>query len=40
MKSMAKQKRGQSSAAIDDLVGGRIRERRIMLGLTSSNSPK
>jgi transcriptional regulator with XRE-family HTH domain len=34
MKSMAKQKRGQSSAAIDDHVGGRIRERRIMLGLT------
>jgi len=31
---MAKRMRGQSSAAIDDHVGGRIRERRIMLGLT------
>ena len=31
---MAKRKRGQSTAAIDDHVGGRIRERRIMLGLT------
>jgi hypothetical protein len=38
---MAKPKRGRSTAtAIDDHVGGRIRERRIMLGLTSSNSPK
>ena len=27
-------KRGRSTAAIDDHVGGRIRERRIMLGLT------
>jgi transcriptional regulator with XRE-family HTH domain len=31
---MAKRMRGQSSAAIDDHVGRRIRERRIMLGLT------
>jgi transcriptional regulator with XRE-family HTH domain len=31
---MAKQMRGQSSAAIDDHVGRRIRERRVMLGLT------
>ncbi len=34
VKSMAKSKRGQSTAAIDNHVGGRIRERRIMLGLT------
>ena len=34
MKSMAKPKRGRSTVAIDDHVGGRIRERRIMLGLT------
>src|SRR6202022_1784485 len=32
--SMAKPKRGRAAAAIDDHVGGRIRERRIMLGLT------
>jgi transcriptional regulator with XRE-family HTH domain len=32
--SMAKPKRGRSTATIDDHVGGRIRERRIMLGLT------
>src|SRR5256885_4615380 len=32
--SMAKAKRGRSTVAIDDHVGGRIRERRIMLGLT------
>ena len=32
--SMAKPKRGRSTVAIDDHVGGRIRERRIMLGLT------
>jgi transcriptional regulator with XRE-family HTH domain len=32
--SMAKPKRGRSTAAIDDHVGSRIRERRIMLGLT------
>src|SRR6266404_6267927 len=32
--SMAKPKRGRSTAAIDDHFGGRIRERRIMLGLT------
>src|SRR5439155_26207788 len=32
--SMAKPKKGRSTAAIDDHVGGRIRERRIMLGLT------
>ena len=31
---MAKRKRGQSTATIDNHVGGRIRERRIMLGLT------
>jgi DNA-binding XRE family transcriptional regulator len=34
VKSMAKPKRGRSTAAIDNHVGGRIRERRIMLGLT------
>jgi transcriptional regulator with XRE-family HTH domain len=34
MNTMAKPKRGRSTAAIDDHVGGRIRERRIMLGLT------
>jgi transcriptional regulator with XRE-family HTH domain len=34
VKSMAKPKRGRSTAAIDNYVGGRIRERRIMLGLT------
>ena len=34
VKSMAKPKRGRSTAAIDDHVGARIRERRIMLGLT------
>jgi transcriptional regulator with XRE-family HTH domain len=31
---MAKPKRGRSTAAVDDHVGSRIRERRIMLGLT------
>ena len=31
---MAKPKRGRSTAAIDDHVGSRIRERRILLGLT------
>jgi transcriptional regulator with XRE-family HTH domain len=31
---MVKPKRGRSTAAIDDHVGQRIRERRIMLGLT------
>jgi len=31
---MDKPKRGRSTAAVDDHVGGRIRERRIMLGLT------
>ena len=31
---MAKPKRGRSTGAIDDYVGARIRERRIMLGLT------
>src|SRR5580693_7851107 len=31
---MAKPKRGRSTATIDDHVGSRIRERRIMLGLT------
>jgi DNA-binding transcriptional regulator YiaG len=34
VKGMAKPKRGRSTAAIDNHVGGRIRERRIMLGLT------
>ena len=34
VRSMAKPKRGRSAAAIDDHVGERIRERRIMLGLT------
>ena len=31
---MAKPNKGRSTAAIDDHVGGRIRERRLMLGLT------
>jgi transcriptional regulator with XRE-family HTH domain len=31
---MTKPKRGRSTAAIDDHVGARIRDRRIMLGLT------
>jgi transcriptional regulator with XRE-family HTH domain len=31
---MTKPRRGRSTAAIDDHVGSRIRERRIMLGLT------
>src|SRR5436309_15895828 len=31
---MAKPKRGRSTAAIDDHVGARIRERRIMLGFS------
>ena len=31
---MVRPKRGQSTGAIDNHVGGRIRERRIMLGLT------
>jgi transcriptional regulator with XRE-family HTH domain len=34
VKRMAKPKRGRSTAAVDDHVGSRIRERRIMLGLT------
>ena len=34
MNSVAKPNKGRSTAAIDDHVGGRIRERRIMLGLT------
>jgi transcriptional regulator with XRE-family HTH domain len=34
VRSIAKPKRERSAAAIDDHVGGRIRERRIMLGLT------
>src|SRR5271155_500532 len=34
VKTMAKPKRGRSTAGIDDHVGSRIRERRIMLGLT------
>jgi transcriptional regulator with XRE-family HTH domain len=32
--SVAKPNKGRSTAAIDDHVGGRIRERRIRLGLT------
>ena len=32
--NMVKPKRGRSTAAVDDHVGARIRERRIMLGLT------
>ena len=31
---MATPKRGRSTATVDDHVGGRIRDRRIMLGLT------
>src|SRR3981081_4850695 len=31
---MAKPKRGRSTAGIDERVGARVRERRIMLGLT------
>jgi transcriptional regulator with XRE-family HTH domain len=34
VKIMAKPERGRSSAVVDDHIGGRIRERRIMLGLT------
>jgi DNA-binding XRE family transcriptional regulator len=34
VKSMAKPKRGRSTAAADNHIAGRIRERRIMLGLT------
>jgi transcriptional regulator with XRE-family HTH domain len=34
VKSMAKPKRGRSTVVTDNHVGGRIRERRIMLGLT------
>ena len=34
MKSISKPKSGRSTAAIDTHVAGRIRERRIMLGLT------
>ena len=34
VKSMAKPKRGRSTVATDNHVGGRIRERRIMVGLT------
>src|ERR1700730_6371195 len=34
VKSMAQPNRGRSTAAIDDHVGGRRRERSIMLGLT------
>jgi transcriptional regulator with XRE-family HTH domain len=34
VKGMAKPKRWPSTAAVDNHVGGRIRERRIMLGLT------
>src|SRR5712671_4145687 len=37
---MAKPKRGRSTAAIDDHVGARIRERRIMLGLTQQQAHK
>jgi transcriptional regulator with XRE-family HTH domain len=34
VKSMAKPKRGRSTVVTDNHVGGRIRERRIMVGLT------
>jgi len=34
VKGMAKPKRGPSTAAVDNHVGGQIRERRIMLGQT------
>jgi hypothetical protein len=34
VKSMAKPKRGRSTVATDNHVGGRIRKRRIMVGLT------
>ena len=34
VKGMAKPKRGSSTAAVDNHFAGRIRERRIMLGLT------
>jgi transcriptional regulator with XRE-family HTH domain len=37
---MAKPKRGGSTAAIDNYVGARIRERRIMLGLTQDQLAK
>ena len=37
---MAKPKSGRSTAAIDTHVGGRIRERRIMLGLTQQQLAK
>jgi transcriptional regulator with XRE-family HTH domain len=32
--NMAKPRRGRSTAAIDDHIGARIRERRVMLGLS------
>jgi transcriptional regulator with XRE-family HTH domain len=38
--NMARRMRGRSTAAIDDHVGGRIRERRIMLGLTQQQFAK
>ena len=34
MNNMAKPKRGRSTAAIDDHIGARIRERRVMLGVS------
>ena len=34
MNNMAKLKRGRSTAAIDDHIGARIRERRVMLGVS------
>jgi transcriptional regulator with XRE-family HTH domain len=37
---MARRMRGRSTAGIDDHVGGRIRERRIMLGLTQQQFAK
>jgi transcriptional regulator with XRE-family HTH domain len=37
---MTQGKRGRSSAAIDDHIGARIRERRIMLGLTQQQLAK
>src|ERR1700731_5213352 len=37
VKGMAKPKRGPSTAAVDNHIAGRIRERRIMLGLTQQH---
>jgi transcriptional regulator with XRE-family HTH domain len=40
MDSMAIPKRGRSTGTIDDYVGGRIRQRRVMLGLTQQQLAK